>query len=136
MMHVEEHLVAELADRDHRRGGDCHAIADARDFDEHFIGAAIDETSAQRADHRPATIRSRGAWARWHNASATASAASTGRNGVSVPRSIWTMRSISSFPAPPQPATACFTSLGPYCATWQPALMASAIASPLAWPTD
>ena len=38
--------------------------------------------------------------------------------------------------APRVPATACFTSFGEYCATSHPALAASAIARPLAWPTD
>ena len=46
------------------------------------------------------------------------------------------MRCTWSLPAPPQPATACLTSLGLYWTTGMPASAAAARARPLAWPTD
>jgi hypothetical protein len=63
---------------------------------------------------------------------ATASAASTGRSGRSMPRRVCTIRSTCSLSAPPAPVIACFTWLGEYSATSQPAATASAMASPAA----
>ena len=73
--------------------------------------------------------------ARWHRASAAASAASGGFGGAASPRRICTIFCTCALSAPPHPATASFTWFGEYCATSHPAAAASTSASPLAWPT-
>ena len=84
---------------------------------------------------RAATRARIGADARWHSASAAASAASGGCGGLASRSRAWTIFCTCSFAAPPQPATASLTWFGVYWATSQPAAAASASASPLAWPT-
>ena len=58
-------------------------VADAGDLDQHLaVGDALEHRAAQRADHRaaprPTRVPRSGAMARWHSASAAASAASAG----------------------------------------------------------
>ena len=69
VMDEDEHLVAEVADRDRRGRADGHPVADAGDLDEDLVGAAVEEPSSERSDHRapPVAARTRaasGAWAR------------------------------------------------------------------------
>src|SRR5690606_14891399 len=143
----DEHLVARLAERGRRRRRGHHLVADAADLDEHPVGAPVQQAPAQRPDHRATPGRApptaaaaaarplSGTWARWHSASATASAASTGRSGRSMPSSVCTMRSTCTLSAPPWPATACLTWLGEYSTTAAPAETASTMATPAAWAT-
>ena len=117
----------ELGQRPRRHGDE---VADAADLEQHgAVEAALEHLAAQRADHRAARLRAarrrRGRAsapiARWHSASAAASAASAGCGGLASPRRACTIFCTCSLPAPPQPATASLTWFGVYWATSQPA---------------
>ncbi len=88
VVHPAEDLRTDVAERHRGGGADGDAVADAADLHGDLVGAAVEQGAAQRADHRAATLATRrriGAWARWHSASATASAASTGRKRLADP---------------------------------------------------
>ncbi len=130
-------------------GADLHAVADAADLDQHLAGGrAVEQRAPQRADHCVALRVAP------HGMAASDAAARPGRGpggtgrgprhrrrrpgaaGSARPsRRLDHALHLRPWRRAPSPATASLTSFGEYWATAQPAATASAMASPLAWPT-
>ena len=93
-MGVQGHRAAHAGDLAQRLGRHGQAVADpARGLDHHVVGAADRHLSGDERDH-PATAAAaaNGAWLAWQMATASASAAWSGRGGSGSDSSVWTMR--------------------------------------------
>src|SRR5262249_31109771 len=75
-------------------------VADAADVEHEPVGAPRDGLPAEARDH-PDTVRSSGGASTWQMATASASAAWSGRGSRSRPRIVFTIRCTCSFSARP-----------------------------------
>ena len=82
-----------------------------------------------------ATAAACGAPLAWQIATASASAAWSGRGGASSPSSIWTIRATWSLSARPDPLTAYLICCGVYETHASRRCPAASITTPRAWPT-
>src|ERR1700683_2475843 len=106
-----------LADRGHvaqRLRGHRGAVADAAAQDNHVVAAAHRDLAVDQRDHAPAPASSlaRGAQLAWQMATASASAAWSGRGSSASPSSVLTIRATWSLGARPLPQTAPLTCWG------------------------
>ena len=111
---VQRDGAAHAGDLAQRLGRDGQAVADpARGLDHHVVGAADRHLAGDERDH-PATAAAaaNGAWLAWQMATASASAAWSGRGGSGSESSAWTIRATWPLSARPVPHTAPLTCCG------------------------
>ena len=111
---VQRDGAAHAGDLAQRLGRDGQAVADpARGLDHHVVGAADRDLAGDERDH-PATAAAAasGAWLAWQMATASASAAWSGRGGSGSESSAWTIRATWPLSARPVPQTAPLTCCG------------------------
>src|ERR1019366_859909 len=113
-MAVQRDLLADGRHVAQRLAGDGQAVADIGAQHDHVVGAAHRHLAAQQRDHAPTRARAlaSGAQLAWQTATASASAAWSGRGSSARPSSTWTMRETWSFCARPLPQTAPLTCCG------------------------